>query len=74
MEMGDSPSRWQRVKNLWAAEKYFFLSNLAILAVTTAAGGVVGLFCAVALAFADLVPSHQPCAQYRRACGGRQQR
>jgi fatty acid desaturase len=38
MEMGDSPSRWQRVKNLFAAEKYFFLSNLAILAVTAAAG------------------------------------
>jgi fatty acid desaturase len=38
MEMGDSPSRWQRVKNLIAAEKYFFLSNLAIFAVTAAAG------------------------------------
>ena len=38
MEMGDSPSRWQRVKNLWAAEKHFFLSNLTILAVTAAAG------------------------------------
>ena len=38
MEMGGSPSRWQRVKNLWAAEKYFFLSNLAIFAVMAAAG------------------------------------
>jgi fatty acid desaturase len=38
MEMGDSPSRWQRLKNLMAAEKYFFLSNLAIFAVTAAAG------------------------------------
>jgi fatty acid desaturase len=38
MEMGDSPSRWQRVKNLMAAEKYFFSSNLAIFAVTAAAG------------------------------------
>jgi fatty acid desaturase len=38
MEMGDSPSRWQRLKNLIAAEKYFFLSNLAIFAITAAAG------------------------------------
>ncbi|WP_090139903.1 fatty acid desaturase family protein [Limnohabitans sp. DM1] len=38
MEMGDSPSRWQCMKNLFAAEKYFFLSNLAIFAVTAAAG------------------------------------
>jgi fatty acid desaturase len=38
MEMGTSPSRWQRWKNLFAAEKYFALSNLAILAITTAAG------------------------------------
>jgi fatty acid desaturase len=38
MEMGDSPSHWQRMKNLWAAEKYFLLSNLGIFAVTAAAG------------------------------------
>lgn len=38
IEMGDSPSRWQRVKNLFAAEKYFFFSNLAVFAVMAAAG------------------------------------
>ena len=38
MEMGDDPSPWQRLKKLMAAEKYFFLSNLAIFAVTAAAG------------------------------------
>jgi fatty acid desaturase len=38
MEMGDSESRWQGLKNLIAAEKYFFLSNLAIFAITAAAG------------------------------------
>lgn len=38
MEMGDSPSRWQRLKNLWAAEKYFFLSNLTLFAIMAAAG------------------------------------
>jgi fatty acid desaturase len=38
MEMGDSPSHWQRIKSLWAAEKYFLLTNLGIFAVTAAAG------------------------------------
>ena len=38
MEMGDSPSLWQRLKNLLAAEKYFFLTNLAIFVITAAAG------------------------------------
>jgi fatty acid desaturase len=38
MEMGDSPSRLQRWKNLFQAEKYFLFSNLAIFAVTAAAG------------------------------------
>jgi fatty acid desaturase len=38
LEMGDSPNRWQRLKNLIAAEKYFFLTNLAIFAITAAAG------------------------------------
>ena len=38
MEMGDSPGHLQRLKNLIAAEKYFFLTNLAIFAVTAAAG------------------------------------
>jgi len=37
-EMGSDPSRWQRLKKLAHAEKYFALSNLVILAVTTAAG------------------------------------
>ena len=41
MEMGDSPSRWQRVKNLFAAEKYFFLSHLAVFAITAAAYQVI---------------------------------
>jgi fatty acid desaturase len=38
MEMGNDPSRLQRWKNLFQAEKYFLLSNLVILAITTAAG------------------------------------
>ena len=38
MEMGGSPSRWQRLQNLFAAEKYFFFSNLVIFGITTAAG------------------------------------
>ena len=38
MEMGNDPSRLQRWKNLFQAEKYFLLSNLAILAITAAAG------------------------------------
>lgn len=38
MEMGESPSRWQRAKNLIAVEKYFFLSNLTLFAIMTAAG------------------------------------
>jgi fatty acid desaturase len=38
MEMGNDPSRFQRWKNLFQAEKYFLLSNLVILAITTAAG------------------------------------
>lgn len=37
-EMGTDPSRVQRWKNLLNAEKYFFLSNLALLAATAAAG------------------------------------
>jgi fatty acid desaturase len=37
-EMGDDPSRWQRCKNLFNAEKYFLLSNLVIFGVTAAAG------------------------------------
>jgi fatty acid desaturase len=37
-EMGDDPSRWQRLKNLVGQEKYFALSNLVIFAVTAAAG------------------------------------
>ena len=37
-EMGTDPSPWQRLKKLMAAEKYFFLSNLAIFSVTAAAG------------------------------------
>jgi fatty acid desaturase len=38
MEMRNDPSRLQRWKNLFQAEKYFLLSNLAILAITAAAG------------------------------------
>ena len=38
MEMGNDPSRFQRWKNLFQAEKYFLLSNLVILVITTAAG------------------------------------
>ena len=38
MEMGQDAGRWQRWKNLWAAEKYFALTNLALLAVMAAAG------------------------------------
>jgi fatty acid desaturase len=38
MEMGDSPSNWQRMKRLWAAEKYFLLTNLGLFAVTAATG------------------------------------
>ena len=38
MEMGDDPSAWQRWKNLWHAEKYFLLSNLAIFGATALAG------------------------------------
>lgn len=38
MEMGDSPSRLQRIRNLIAAEKHFFLTNLAIFTVTATAG------------------------------------
>ncbi|PIT77850.1 fatty acid desaturase family protein [Limnohabitans sp. B9-3] len=37
-EMGNDPSTWQRWKNLFNAEKYFLLSNLAIFGVITAAG------------------------------------
>ena len=37
-EMGDDPSRWERCKNLFRAEKYFLLSNLVILGIATAAG------------------------------------
>ncbi len=37
-EMGNDPSRLQCWKNLLQAEKYFLLSNLVILAITTAAG------------------------------------
>jgi len=38
MEMGQDAGRWQRWKNLWAAEKYFALTNLALFAVMAAAG------------------------------------
>ncbi len=38
MEMGSDPSAWQRWKNLWRAEKYFLLTNLAIFAATALAG------------------------------------
>ena len=38
MEMGDDPSRLQRWKNLFQAEKYFALTNLLIFGVTAAAG------------------------------------
>ena len=38
LEMGDDPSRWQRLKNLYQAGKYFALTNLVILAITAAAG------------------------------------
>ena len=38
MEMGDDPSRLQRWKNLWRAEKHFVLSNALIFAITAAAG------------------------------------
>ena len=38
MEMGHDPSRLQRWKNLFQAEKYFALTNLAILFITAAAG------------------------------------
>jgi fatty acid desaturase len=38
MEMGNDPSRVKRWLNLWRAEKYFALSNLAILLVCAAAG------------------------------------
>ena len=37
-EMGDDPSRWQRCKNLFHAEKYFLLTNLVLLGITAAAG------------------------------------
>ena len=37
-EMGDDPSRWQRCKNLFHAEKYFLLTNLALLGILSAAG------------------------------------
>lgn len=37
-EMGDSPSLWQRLQSLVAAEKYFFLTNLALFAVLTVVG------------------------------------
>lgn len=37
-EMGNSPSLWQRLQNLVAAEKYFFLTNLALFTMTAAAG------------------------------------
>ena len=37
-EMGDDPSRWQRCKNLFHAEKYFLLTNLALLGLLSAAG------------------------------------
>lgn len=37
-EMGNGPSLWQRLKNLVTAEKYFFLTNLALFAMTAAAG------------------------------------
>ncbi|PVE07340.1 fatty acid desaturase family protein [Limnohabitans sp. Rim28] len=38
MEMGDDPKPWQRLNKLMAAEKYFFVSNVLIFAVTAAAG------------------------------------
>lgn len=38
MEMGDAPSRLQRWKNLFQAEKYFALTNLLIFGATAAAG------------------------------------
>jgi fatty acid desaturase len=38
IEMGDDPNLGQRLKKLIAAEKYFFLTNLAIFAITAAAG------------------------------------
>ena len=38
MEMGKDPSRWQRWKNLWRAEKYFFLTNLTLFGITALAG------------------------------------
>lgn len=37
-EMGEDPSRWQRIKNLLQAEKHFLLTNLVLLGVLTAAG------------------------------------
>jgi fatty acid desaturase len=37
-EMGDDPSRWERCKKLFNAEKYFLLTNLVLLGITTAAG------------------------------------
>ena len=38
MEMGNDPSRLQRWKNLFQAEKYFALTNLIIFAITAAEG------------------------------------
>lgn len=38
MEMGNDPSRWQRWKNLWRAEKPFFLTNLVLFGITALAG------------------------------------
>jgi len=38
MEMGVDPSRLQRIRNLFQAEKYFALTNLAIFAICAAAG------------------------------------
>jgi fatty acid desaturase len=37
-EMGDDPSRWERWKKLFQAEKYFLLTNLVLLGITAAAG------------------------------------
>lgn len=37
-EMGDDPSGWKRWKNLWRAERHFFLSNLLLFGITAAAG------------------------------------
>jgi fatty acid desaturase len=37
-EMGDDPSRWQRIQNLFQAEKHFLLTNLTILGILAAAG------------------------------------